>query len=45
LGKFTHVLQKNLHMFDPLSLHKMWKRLCKVFPKKKPQSVVTMALL
>jgi len=29
LEKVAHVLQANLHMFDPLSLRKVWKRLCK----------------
>jgi len=29
LDKITHVLQTNLHMFDPLSLQKVWERLCK----------------
>jgi len=29
LEKITHVLQTNLHMFDPPSLRKVRKRLCK----------------
>jgi len=29
LDKVTRVLQTNLRMFDPLSLRKVWKRLCK----------------
>jgi len=29
LDEVTHALQANLHMFDPLSLRKVWKRLCK----------------
>jgi len=25
IAKVTNVLQTNLHMFDPRSLHKVWK--------------------
>jgi len=43
-SKVTHVILTNLHVFDPRSLHKVWKYSSCVFAKTKPQSILTTAL-